>query len=82
MEGRGEFKHSNGKISKGSFRRNYFLQDKCFINPLDEDKKQKLIMKVFEEQVLGQREKIAYDKRMRLFSISNLYQLEDSLKET
>ena len=49
MDGQGEFIHVSGKNLVGTFKRNYFLADKCFINPMDDDKKQKRNIKVFEE---------------------------------
>ncbi|CDW79882.1 UNKNOWN [Stylonychia lemnae] len=82
MEGQGEFKHANGRVHHGLFRRNYFLQDKCFINPLDDDKRQKKNIKVFEEQVLAQKEKIIYDKRIRLYHVSSQDQLEEAIRDT
>ena len=62
MDGQGEFVHASGRTLQGTFRRNYFQCDKTFINPLDDEKKQKKNIRVFEEQVLSQREKAAYDK--------------------
>eukprot|EP00347_Sterkiella_histriomuscorum_P018096 403346805 len=82
MEGSGDFKHANGRSHQGTFRRNYYLQDKCFINPLDDEKKQKKNIKEFEEQVLAQKEKIVYDKRMRLYHVQSFQQLDDAVRET
>lgn len=69
MEGQGELKHANGRLMSGSFKRNYFYMDKCFVNPLDDEKKQKKNIKYFEDTVLSQKEKIAYDKRVRLYRV-------------
>lgn len=52
MEGQGEFQNANGRKHKGFFKKNYYLQDKCFINPLDDEKKQKRNQRVFEETIL------------------------------
>ena len=67
MEGNGNFKHSNGRVMAGVFKRNYYLMDKVFINPIDDEKKQKRNIKIYEDQVLSQKEKILYDKRVRLY---------------
>lgn len=52
MDGQGSFTHMNGRTLSGLFKRNYFLQDKCFINPLEDEKAQKKTMKIYDEQVL------------------------------
>lgn len=39
-------------------------------------------MKVFEEEVLGTREKVLYDKRVRLYKVNTIDQWMDALKET
>ena len=67
----GEFRHANGRVHTGLFKRNYYLQDKCFINPMEDEKRQQRNIKVFEEQVISLKEKMAYDKRMRLYKVSN-----------
>ena len=82
MEGQGEFKHASGRTLKGYFRKNYFLQDKVFINPLDDEKKQKKSIKLYEEQVLSQKEKVAYDKRMRVYHVTSEDQLSEALHDT
>ena len=39
-------------------------------------------MKVFEEEVLANKEKVIYEKRVRLFKVSNSEQWVQALKDT
>lgn len=65
----GVFVNANGREMKGTFKRNFYLQDKTFINPLDDEKKQAKNIKVYEEQVLSQKDKVAYERRTRVYKI-------------
>jgi hypothetical protein len=82
MEGMGELKHNNGKEFNGYFRRNYFLQDKCFINPLEEEKRTKKTVKIFEESVLANKEKVQYEKRLRLMKVQTGDDLRQAMEAT
>lgn len=82
MEGEGLFKHANGREYEGTFRRNYFLKEKCFVNPLDDDKKTRKIIKLFEDNVLANKEKIQYEQRLRLFKIRNGTDLKQAFEQS
>lgn len=82
MDGQGEFKHANGRRHIGLFKRNYYLLEKCFINPLDDEKRQKKNIKIFEEQIIGNKEKEMYDKRIRLFKVHSDEGLKESILES
>jgi hypothetical protein len=70
MEGNsGLLINANGREFKGTFKKNFFLQDKTYINPLDDEKKQAKNIKVYEEQVLSQKDRLAYERRTRVFRI-------------
>lgn len=71
MDGNGVFTNANGRVHQGMFKRNFYLNDKTFINPLDDEKKQAKNIKYYDDQVLSQKEKQAYEKRTRLYKISN-----------
>jgi hypothetical protein len=71
MDGNGTFTNANGRKHTGVFKRNFFLQDKIFINPLDDEKKQEKNIQYYDENVLSQKEKLAYEKRTRLYKIHN-----------
>ncbi len=71
MEGPGEFTHSNGRIHKGNFKRSCFSYEKSWINPLEDEKKQKRVIKRFEEEIIGNKEKVQYDRRLRLYQVRN-----------
>ena len=46
MDGQGKFVNgSNGRQFTGAFKRNLYLQDKIFVNPLDEEKRQQKVLK-------------------------------------
>ena len=69
MDGQGEFVHSSGRRHIGLFKRNYFLMEfelsaghsyekgKCFVNPIEDEKKQKKTIKIYEAEVLGKKDK-------------------------
>ena len=71
MDGNGTFTNANGRVHTGVFKRNFFLNDKTFINPLDDEKKQEKNIKYYDDHVLSLKEKHAYEKRTRLYKISN-----------
>jgi hypothetical protein len=71
MDGNGTFNNANGRIHSGLFKRNLFLIDKTFINPLDDEKKQEKNINYSDEHVLSLKDKQAYDKRTRLYKVTS-----------
>jgi hypothetical protein len=65
------FTHANGKVLKGTFKRNLFLKESgkqaVFVNPLEDEARQAKHVKIFEEQVLSKKDKAAYEKRSRVY---------------
>jgi len=76
------FTHASGRVLVGTFKRNHFLQDRTFVNPLDDEKRLAITLRVHEERVLSQGEKLAYAKRMRIYKVHSEQQLTDALRDT